>query len=171
MVAPCIPTPCRFNPITSPFYIMANHGLAGSGNARGRLGLDVRPGSVRTIECSRGLLLYPSRGNHDSNFTVSWDMDFNGMVVLADGRALVNGEDRAYDPFQGSPKSPASIQPRILLHCFQYGAALVSDPDDARRWPGDDILGADENGNTTPKVEIYTDGSGWGKPIKAPFTT
>src|SRR5213593_4673018 len=36
---------------------------------------------------------------------VSWDMFCNGMVVLPDGRAFINGGTLAYDPFLGSLKS------------------------------------------------------------------
>ena len=40
-----------------------------------------------------------------TQFTVSWDMFCNGMVVLPDGRAFINGGTHAYDPFFGQPKS------------------------------------------------------------------
>ena len=37
--------------------------------------------------------------------TVAWDMFCNGMVVLPDGRAFINGGTLQYDPFLGQPKS------------------------------------------------------------------
>src|SRR5215467_15392292 len=36
---------------------------------------------------------------------VAWDMFCNGMVVLADGRAIVNGGTLQYDPFHGQLRS------------------------------------------------------------------
>ena len=37
--------------------------------------------------------------------TVAWDMFCNGMVVLSDGRAFINGGSIQYDPFLGQTKS------------------------------------------------------------------
>src|SRR5438445_12360279 len=36
---------------------------------------------------------------------VGWDMFCNGMVVLPDGRALINGGTLQYDPFHGGLRS------------------------------------------------------------------
>ena len=40
---------------------------------------------------------------------VNWDMFCNGMVVLADGRAIVNGGTLQYDPFHGQCGAPCTI--------------------------------------------------------------
>ena len=53
---------------------------------------------------SGALLLNPSDGNI-TRFNLSWDMFCNGMVVLPDGRAFINGGTLQYDPFHGQPKS------------------------------------------------------------------
>jgi len=36
-----------------------------------------------------------------SQFSISWEMFCNGMVLLQDGRALIDGGTIQYDPFYG----------------------------------------------------------------------
>lgn len=58
---------------------------------------------------SGALLLDPTNGNI-TPFNTSWDMFCNGMTVLPDGRAFINGGTIQYDPFFGQPKSLFLIQ-------------------------------------------------------------
>ena len=41
----------------------------------------------------------------DETQTLPWDMFCNGMVVLHDGRVLVNGGNLQYDPFFGERRN------------------------------------------------------------------
>ena len=145
--------------------------VAGSGNCPASLsgcpaGAPYGPGN------GSGALLLDSTNGNITQFSVSWDMFCNGMVVLSDGRAFINGGTLAYDPFQGSPKSsifdPAtntfSSVPN-MAHGRWY--PTLTTLGDGRVMT---FSGGDENGNTNNKVEIYTVGSGWSQPISAPFT-
>src|SRR2546427_7683316 len=38
---------------------------------------------------------------------LGWDMFCNGMVILPDGRPLINGGNLQYDPFHGEPRNAA----------------------------------------------------------------
>jgi hypothetical protein len=103
---------------------------------------------------------------------VAWDMFCNGMVVLSDGRALVNGGTVQYDPFHGQLRSavydPATGQftdVQTMAHGRWY--PTVTNLSDGRLMT---FSGLDENGNTNSTVEIYTVGSGWSVPFGSPFT-
>src|SRR4051812_9517989 len=54
---------------------------------------------------SGALLLDPLTGQTLQQFTVSWDMFCNGMVMLQDGRVLIDGGTIQYDPFRGAPNA------------------------------------------------------------------
>jgi hypothetical protein len=54
---------------------------------------------------SGALLLDPVSGQTISQFSVSWDMFCNGMVLLDDGRPLIAGGTIQYDPFHGEPQA------------------------------------------------------------------
>lgn len=103
---------------------------------------------------------------------VAWDMFCNGMVVLADGRAIVNGGTLQYDPFHGQSRSavydPATGQftdAQTMAHGRWY--PTVTSLSDGTIMT---FSGLDENGNTNSTVEIYTIGSGWSTPFGSPFT-
>ena len=121
---------------------------------------------------SGALLLDPSNGNI-TQFNTTWDMFCNGMVVLPDGRAFINGGTIQYDPFFGQPKSsifdPATNTfgdvPTNMAHGRWY--PTVTTLGDGRIMT---FSGADENGNTNTTVEIYTVGSGWSSPTNAGWT-
>jgi hypothetical protein len=145
--------------------------VAGSGNCPPSLaGCPTGP-PYGPSNASGALLFDPAAGTF-TQFTTSWDMFCNGMVLLPDGRALVNGGTIQYDPFQGQPKS--SI--------FDPSTNTFSDTQNmahGRWYPtltglGDGRVmtfsGGDENSNTNSTVEIYTNGQGWGQPITAPFS-
>src|SRR5215831_11404699 len=51
---------------------------------------------------SGALLWDPTTENYTQWFSVSWDMFCNGMVLLPDGRAFINGGTIQYDPFHGA---------------------------------------------------------------------
>jgi hypothetical protein len=121
---------------------------------------------------SGALLLDPTNGNI-TQFNVSWDMFCNGMVVLPDGRALIDGGTLAYDPFEGSPRSsifdPATnifSDAQNMAHGRWYPTVLTLG--DGRIMTFSGFLETGENTNTT--VEFYTVGSGWSQPYIAPFT-
>src|ERR1700736_5367795 len=50
-----------------------------------------------------GALLWDPNAGAISQFSLSWDMFCNGMVLLQDGRALIDGGTIRYDPFYGEP--------------------------------------------------------------------
>src|SRR6266436_2773623 len=103
---------------------------------------------------------------------VSWDMFCNGMVVLSDGRAFINGGTLQYDPFHGELRS--------AVYDLTTGAFTdVPNMAHGRWYPtvtnlGDGTLmtfsGEDENGNTNTAVEFYTPGSGWSQQFPAGWT-
>jgi hypothetical protein len=72
---------------------------------------------------------------------VAWDMFCNGMVVLADGRAIVNGGTLQYDPFHGQLRSavydPATGQ-YTDMQTMAHG--LVSHGDQFEQWYDHDVF-------------------------------
>ena len=103
---------------------------------------------------------------------VNWDMFCNGMVVLADGRTLVNGGTLQYDPFHGELRSavydPATGQftdVQTMAHGRWY--PTVTSLSDGTIMT---FSGLDEKGGTNSTVEIYTIGSGWSIAYGSPFT-
>jgi len=94
--------------------------------------------------------------------TVNWDMFCNGMVVLPDGRAFVNGGTLEYDPFHGQLRSavydPSTGQftdVQNMAHGRLYPTVTNLSSSSLMTFSG-----LDENGNTNSTVEIYTVGSG-----------
>src|SRR5439155_13015138 len=65
--------------------------VAGSGNDGGNTNFDAAVWDPQ----SRALFTQP----------LAWDMFCNGMVMLRDGRAFINGGNLRYDPFQGEPRN------------------------------------------------------------------
>jgi hypothetical protein len=103
---------------------------------------------------------------------VTWDMFCNGMLVLADGRAFVNGGTLQYDPFHGELRSavydPSTGQftdLQTMAHGRWY--PTVTSLKDGSLMT---FSGLDEQGNTNSTVEIYTVGSGWSIAYGSPFT-
>jgi len=104
--------------------------------------------------------------------TVNWDMFCNGMVVLPDGRAFVNGGTLQYDPFHGQLRSavydPSTGQftdVQNMAHGRWYPTVTNLSSGSLMTFSG-----LDENGNTNSTVEIYTVGSGWSTTYASPFT-
>ena len=121
---------------------------------------------------SGALLLNPANGNI-SQFNTPFDMFCNGMVVLPDGRAFINGGSIQYDPFFGEPRS-AFFNP--ATNTF---TVVPQNMADGRWYPtlttlGDGRVmtfsGTDETGDTNRAVEIYTVGTGWSPEYTANWT-
>jgi hypothetical protein len=113
----------------------------------------------------------PSSGGF-TQFTVDWDMFCNGMVVLPDGRAFIDGGTLQYDPFKGVPNSsifdPSSnvfTDVQNMAHGRWYPTVLTLG--DGRIMA---FSGLEETGVTNSSVEIYTVGLGWGQAYQAGFT-
>src|SRR5262249_49783829 len=119
-----------------------------------------------------GAGLFDPVANTFTQFTLAWDMFCNGMVVLQDGRVLIDGGTIQYDPFHGQPKvsifDPATntfTDTNSMAHGRWY--PTVTSLGDGRVMS---FSGLDENGNTNTAVEIFTVGSGWGAQQLAGWT-
>jgi hypothetical protein len=120
---------------------------------------------------SGALLLNPVSGQTISQFSVSWDMFCNGMVLLDNGQALIDGGTIQYDPFHGEPRA-ATFDP--LANTFSN----VQNMTHGRWYPtlvtlGDGRVmtfsGLNETGSTNPAVEFYSADSGWSAEYVAPW--
>jgi PKD repeat protein len=103
---------------------------------------------------------------------VGWDMFCNGMVMLPDGRAFINGGNLQYDPFHGEPRNavydPATgvfTDVQNMAHGRWYPTVTVLG--DGRVMT---FSGLTETGGTNTAVEIYTAGSGWSQEYAAGWT-
>ena len=128
-------------------------------------------GNLPTNTNLQAALFDPATGTITTQ-PVAWDMFCNGMVVLADGRAIVVGGTLQYDPFHGQLRSavydPATGQftdVQTMAHGRWY--PTVTSLSDGTIMT---FSGLDENGNTNSTIEIYTIGSGWSTPFGSPFT-
>jgi hypothetical protein len=104
--------------------------------------------------------------------SVAWDMFCNGMVILPDGRAFINGGTLQYDPFYGSPQSAVYDSAADLFTDVEYMAH-------GRWYPTVTVLGdgtvmtfsgLSDTGPTNATVEIYTPGLGWSPEYPAGWT-
>jgi hypothetical protein len=121
---------------------------------------------------SGALLLSPSNGQILSQFSVSWDMFCNGMVLLDDGRPLIDGGTIQYDPFHGEPRvslfDPSTntfSDIQSMVHGRWYPTVLTLG--DGRVMA---FSGLNETGGTNSAVEFYTSGSGWSTQYPANWT-
>src|SRR5207245_2359017 len=103
---------------------------------------------------------------------VAWDMFCNGMVVLPDGRAFINGGTLQYDPFHGQQRSSvydltngSFTDVQNMAHGRWY--PTVTTLGDGRVMT---FSGLTETGGTNTAVEIYTVGSGWSVEYPAGWT-
>ncbi|MGH6834403.1 MAG: galactose oxidase-like domain-containing protein [Methylocella sp.] len=113
-----------------------------------------------------GAALYDPKFGSFTQFSLSWDMFCNSMVLLPDGRALIVGGTTQYDPFYGQPKT-SIFDPSTTPNTFTNVQSMAQ----GRWYPtvttlGDGramtFSGLDGSGNTTDLVEIYDPaGSGW----------
>ena len=107
-----------------------------------------------------------------TQFSVSWDMFCNGMVMMQDGRVLIDGGTIQYDPFYGQPQV-AIFDP--ATNTFSNAQSMA----DGRWYPtvttlGDGRImafsGLGETGATNDTVELYTVGAGWSQEYPAGWT-
>ena len=103
---------------------------------------------------------------------VAWDMFCNAMLVLPDGRVVVNGGTIQYDPFHGQPKNsiydPATgqfVDVQNMAHGRWYPTVTTLSDGSFMTFSG-----LDEVGNTNTTVEIYKVGSGWSQQYNAGWT-
>ena len=96
----------------------------------------------------------------------------NGMVLLPDGRALINGGTIQYDPFYGQltsaifdPSTNTFTNAQNMAHGRWYPTLLTLG--DGRIMT---FSGLTETGGTNDAVEIYTVGSGWSTQYLASWT-
>src|SRR5215469_4117776 len=111
---------------------------------------------------SGALLLDPATGAV-TQFSVSWDMFCNAMVVLQDGRAFINGGTIQYDPFFGAltnsifdPATNTFTNVQNMAHGRWY--PTLTTLGDGRVMT---FSGLTETGGTNTAAEIYTLGTGW----------
>lgn len=128
-------------------------------------------GNVPTNTSFQAAVFDPGSGTISTQ-PVSWDMFCNGMVVLSDGRAFVNGGTLQYDPFHGELRSavydPSTGQftdVQNMAHGRWYPTVTTLGDGTVMTFSG-----LDENGGTNSTVEIYTVGSGWSTTYSSPFT-
>ena len=121
---------------------------------------------------SGALLLNAITGQVLNQFTINWDMFCDGMVLLEDGRPLIDGGTIQYDPFHGQsqvalfePGNNTFTNTQNMAHGRWYPNVLTLG--DGRVMA---FSGLDENGNTNPAVEFYTIGSGWSSQFPANWT-
>jgi hypothetical protein len=119
-----------------------------------------------------GALLWDPVTGVITQFSVSWDMFCNGMVLLQDGRALIDSGTIQYDPFYGQPNvavfDPATnlfSNVQSMAHGRWYPTALTLG--DGRVMA---FSGLNETGGTNTAVEFYTAGSGWSQQYPASWT-
>src|SRR6266478_3795615 len=119
-----------------------------------------------------GALLWDPVTGAITQFSVSWDMFCNGMVLLKDGRALIDGGTIQYDPFYGQPQAavfdPATntfANVQNMVHGRWYPTVVTLG--DGRVMT---FSGLNETGGTNTAVEFYTVGSGWSTQYIAPWT-
>ena len=122
---------------------------------------------------SGALLLDPVTGQTIQQFTLSWDMFCNGMVLLQDGRVLIDGGTIQYSPsFYGAanasifdPATNTFTDTQNTAHGRWYPTLLTLG--DGRVMT---FSGLKETGGTNAAVEFYTVGSGWSTEYDALWT-
>jgi len=120
----------------------------------------------------RSTIWDPAAGTFNTR-SHAWDMFCNGMVVLPDGRVLINGGNLAYDPFLGHKKN-AAYDPATdtftdieeMAHGRWYPTPTVLGDGSVMTFSGLN----ESTGATNTAVEIYTLGSGWSQEYLAGWT-
>src|SRR5206468_7307537 len=134
-------------PINPIHAALLNNGkvviVSGSGNVAGNTSF-------------RAVLWDPQAGTITTQ-PVGWDMFCNGMVVLPDGRAFINGGTLQYDPFHGELRSAvydlttgAFTDVQSMAHGRWYPTVTTLADGTVMTFSG-----PDENGSTNSTVEIY----------------
>ena len=119
-----------------------------------------------------GALLWDPVAGAITQFSVSWDMFCNGMVLLPDGRALIDGGTIQYGPFLGQvqaavfdPATNTFTNVQTMAHGRWYPTVLTLG--DGRVMA---FSGLNETGSTNTAVEFYTVSSGWSQQYPASWT-
>jgi hypothetical protein len=147
--------------------------VAGSGNCQpSRSGCPSGP-PYGPSNSSGALLLDPVSGQTISQFSLSWDMFCNGMVLLDDGRPFIASGTIQYDPFFGQlqavtfdPQANTFSSVPNMAHGRWYPTLVTL---------GDGRVmifsGLNETGSTNTAVEFYSvDTGSWSSPITASWT-
>ena len=120
-----------------------------------------------------GVLLFDPTTGNITQFTLSWDMFCNGMVVLSDGRAFINGGSIQYDPFLGElrssifdPSNNTFTDAPTMAHGRWYPTLTNLGDGRLMTFSGQNNIDA----GTNNAVEIYTIGSGWSPEYQAGWT-
>jgi hypothetical protein len=129
-------------------------------------------GNVATETNFRSTIWDPLAGTFNTR-SHAYDMFCNGMVVLPDGRVLINGGNLAYDPFKGHKKN-------TVYDPSTDSFTSIQDMAHGRWYPTPTVLGDgsvmtfsglnESTGATNTAVEIYTPGSGWSPEYQAGWT-
>jgi hypothetical protein len=129
-------------------------------------------GNVATETNFRSAVWTPATETFQSRPVTAWDMFCNGMVVLHDGRVLINGGNLKYDPFWGEPKNavydPATgvfTDIQNMAHGRWYPTVTTLGDGSVMTFSG-----LSETGGTNSAVEIYTVGAGWSPEFQAGWT-
>ena len=121
---------------------------------------------------SGALIVDPVSGQTITQFSLSWDMFCNGMVLLQDGTVLIDGGTIQYDPFYGQPQA-------AIFNPATNTFSNTQNMGDGRWYPtlvtlGDGRVmtfsGLNKTGGTNTAVEFYTTGSGWSTQYPANWT-
>ena len=138
----------------------------------GRVLVVAGSGNVAAETNFRSTIWDPQAGTFSTR-SHAWDMFCNGAVVLPDGRVLINGGNKQYDPFRGYQKNalydPATdtfTDVENMAHGRWYPTPTVLGDGRVMTFSGLDEL----TGATNKKVEIYTVGSGWSPEYDASWT-
>jgi Galactose oxidase-like, Early set domain/IPT/TIG domain len=146
--------------------------VAGSGNCPpSQSGCPSGP-PYGTANGSGALLFNPVSEEVVNQFSQSWDTFCNGMVLLDNGRALIDGGTIQYDPFYGQPQvlvfNPVTntfSNAKSMAHGRWYPTVLTLG--DGRVMA---FSGLNESGSTNTAMEFYTVGSGWSEQYFASWT-
>lgn len=105
--------------------------------------------------------------------TILWDLFCNSMSQLPDGRMLIAGGNKQYNPFRG-------IRTTTIFDPATEKFIQVQDMAEGRWYPTNQLLPdgrtmtfggwLEFSGGTNNSVEIYTVPTGWGPETFAPFT-
>ena len=137
--------------------------IAGSGNCPPSQGPPCPAGPPYGPSNNSGAAIYDPAAGTFTQFTLASDFFCNGMVLLPDGRAFIDGGTLQYDPFHGltlssifDPATSTITSPKNMAHGRWYPTVTTLGNGQVMTFSG-----LDENGNTNKAVEIYTVGSGW----------
>ena len=145
--------------------------VAGSGNCP-PLQSGCPAGAPYGVSNKSGAAVWDPAAGTITQLTVSWDMFCNGMVLLQDGRPLIDSGTIQYDPFYGEqrvavfdPTTNTFTNVQSMAHGRWYPTVLTLG--DGRVMA---FSGLNETGGTNTAVEIYTSGSGWSQEYPASWT-